>query len=195
LRDRPHTKTDAVLELAGLSARGKFLECFASRGVYTLGTMFPNRRRCIPRYALSVLLQRLISSNIQSTIERSYQCLILDPCPTILAMCLPSDSRDALRTVIHRNQRQFSKTVDGKVVPSDRHVHRFGSTVCAVAKAQQSLRSSFSVRECSRWTTRGRGSDFPVRSRKTADSHSAARELYGHEESLNPSDCAGVSRS
>lgn len=36
------------------------------------------------------------------------------------------DSRDAVRTMIARSEWQFAHTVDGKVVPSDRHIHLNG---------------------------------------------------------------------
>ena len=36
------------------------------------------------------------------------------------------DSRDAQRTVIPRDQWQFAQTVDGKLTPSDRHIHLNG---------------------------------------------------------------------
>ncbi len=65
-------------------------------------------------------LGHLIVSNIGGT---EYRVSASDDPRNVLTV---RDSRDAARTAIPRSEWQFAQTVDGKLVPSDRHIHLNG---------------------------------------------------------------------
>ena len=74
----------------------------------------------LSKAADEIPLGHLIMGNIGGT---EYPVSASDDPRNVLTV---RDSRDAPRTIIPRSQWQFARTVDGKLTPSDRHIHLNG---------------------------------------------------------------------